>query len=352
MLASNGGGWASLKRFTRPRRVWTRASSWHITLFISGLITILAVAVHVAPLAVDAQPAGEVHHIGFLRFGPPPPTWVEALRQGLREFGQIEGKNIAIEYAVAPSVTQLPEVAAELVRHKIDVLVASGTPSVLPAKNATSTVPIVFVASIDPIATGVVPSLARPGGNITGVTSMYTEAIGKRLQLLAELFPKLSKIAVLVRDHPDQAQRLREAELAARAFGVQLQVLRVRDPRDFEGAFNAARGASALLQLDDALFTANRAQVAELALKNRLPTMVGHRELVEAGGLLAYGADYEYLYRRAAMFVDKILKGAKPADLPVEQPTKFELVINLKTARALNLTIPPSFLLRADRVVE
>ena len=181
---------------------------------------------------------------------------------------------------------------------------------------------------------------------------MYTEAIGKRLQLLAEFLPKLSRIAVLVRDHPDQAQRLREAELAARALGIQLQALRVRDPRDFEGAFNTARGASAVLQLDDALFTANRTLIAELALKNRLPTMVGHRELVEAGGLLAYGADYEYLYRRAAMFVDKILKGAKPADLPIEQPTKFELVINVKTAKALGLTVPSSLLLRADQVIE
>jgi putative ABC transport system substrate-binding protein len=321
-------------------------------MFISGLIVLLAVAVHIVPLAVEAQPAGKVHRIGFLRFGPAPPTWIESFRQGLREFGRVEGQNITIEYAVARSLAQLPDVAAELVRLKVDVLVASGTPSVLPAKNATSTIPVVFVASIDPIATGVVPSLARPGGNVTGVTSMYAEAVGKRLQLLEELLPKLSRIAVLARDHPDQAQRGREAELAARTLGVQLQVLRVRDPRDFEGAFNAARGASALLQLDDALFTANRTQVAELALKNRLPTMVGHRELVEAGGLLAYGADYEYLYRRAATFVDKILKGAKPADLPVEQPTKFELVVNMKTARALGLTIPQSLLLRADHVIE
>lgn len=282
--------------------------------FVAGVALMVA-----APPGAVAQPADQVYRIGFLRFGPPPPTWIDALRQGLRELGLVEGQKISIEYGVARSLAQLPEIAEELVRRKVDVVVASGTPSVLPAKNATSTIPVVFVASMDPIATGVVPSLARPGANVTGVTSMYTEAIGKRLQLLAEFLPKLSRIAVLVRDHPDQAQRLREAELAARALGIQLQALRVRDPRDFEGAFNTARGASAVLQLDDALFTANRTLIAELALKNRLPTMVGHRELVEAGGLLAYGADYEYLYRRAAMLVDKILKGVKPADLPIEQ---------------------------------
>jgi putative tryptophan/tyrosine transport system substrate-binding protein len=257
--------------------------------FVTGLGAVLA-----APLAVEAQPAGKVHRIGFLRFGPPPPTWIESFRQGLREFGRVEGQNITIEYGLAQNLAQLPDVAAELVRLNVDVLVASGTPSVLPAKNATSTIPVVFVASIDPIATGVVPSLARPGGNVTGVTNMYTAAVGKRMQLLEELLPRLSRIAILA-PGPDLSPRvradIREAELAARTLGVQLQVLKVRDPEDFEGAFNAARGASALLQLDGVLFTANRTQVAELALKNRLPTMVSHRELVEAGGLLAYGAD-------------------------------------------------------------
>jgi putative ABC transport system substrate-binding protein len=314
---------------------------------------ILSGAILVAPLATRAQEVGKVYRIGFLRLGPPPTTWLENFRQGLRELGYVEGRNITIEYGLAQSLAQLPDLAAGLVRLKVDVLVASGTPSVLPAKNATSTIPVVFVASIDPIATGVVPSLARPGGNVTGVTAMYADVIGKRFQLLAELLPqKLSRIAVLVRDDPTQVQRLREAELAARAIGVQLQVLRVRDLRDFERAFNAARDASALIQLDDALFTANRTQIAELALKNRLPAMVGHRELVEAGGLLAYGASLSGMYREAAIYVDKILKGAKPADLPIEQPTKYELVINLRTAKALGLTIPPSLLLRADQVIE
>jgi len=311
-----------------------------------------------APLAVEAQRVVKPYRVGFLRFGPPPPQWIAAFRQSLRELGWVEGQNIVIDYAVGQRLSQLPELAAELARRKVDVLVASGVPSVLPAKNATSTIPVVFVASIDPIATGVVPSLARPGGNVTGTTTMYADVIGKQLQLLSELFPKISHIAVLVRDNPDSstnAQRVREAELAARAIGLQLQITRVRDPRDpreFDAAFNAVRGATALIQLDDNVFTETRTQVAQLALKYRLPAMVGHRQIVEAGGLLSYGADIEDLYRRAAVYVDKILKGAKPGDLPVEQPTKFELVINMKTAKALGVTIPPSLLQRADQVIE
>jgi putative tryptophan/tyrosine transport system substrate-binding protein len=311
-----------------------------------------------APLAAEAQRVVKPYRVGFLRAGPPPPPWIAAFRQSLRELAWVEGQNIVIDYAIGQRLSQLPELAAELVRRKVDVLVASGGPSVLPAKNATSTIPVVFVASLDPIATGLVPSLARPGGNVTGTTTMYADAIGKQLQLLSELFPKISHIAVLVRDNPEsstQVQRVREAELAARSLGLQLQITRVRDPRDpreFDAAFNAVRGATALIQLDDAVFTETRTQVAQLALKYRLPAMVGHRQIVEAGGLLSYGADIEDLYRHAAVYVDKILKGAKPGDLPIEQPTKFELVINLKTAKALGLTIPPSLLQRADQVIE
>lgn len=300
----------------------------------------------------EAQQVGKVNRIGFLRVGPPPTTWIEGFRQGLRELGYLEGQNITIEYGLARSAAQVPDVAAELVRLKVDVLVASGTPSVLPARNATSTIPVVFVAAIDPVATGVTASLARPGGNLTGVTAMHADLTGKRLELLKELLPKLSRIAVLVRDHPGHAQYVQEAELAARTLGAQLQVLAVRDPRDFEGAFSAARGASALLQVDDAMFTAHRTQLAELALKNRLPTMYGFSDMVEAGGLMAYGPHYEDLYRRAATYVDKILKGRKPADLPVEQPIKFELVISLKTAKQIGLTIPPNLLYRADKVIK
>ena len=316
------------------------------------LSVVLATVFLATVFPAEAQQAGKVNRIGFLRVGPPPTTWIEGFRQGLRELGYLEGQNITIEYGLARSAAQVPDVAAELVRLKVDVLVASGTPSVLPARNATSTIPVVFVAAIDPVATGVAASLARPGGNVTGVTAMHADLTGKRLELLKELLPKLSRIAVLVRDHPGHAQYVQEAELAARTLGAQLQVLTVRDPRDFEGAFSAARGASALLQVDDAVFTAQRTQIAELALKNRLPTMFGQSASVEAGGLMAYGPRYEDLYRRAAVYVDKILKGTKPSDLPVEQPTRFELVINLKTAKALGLKIPPSVLGRADKVIK
>jgi putative ABC transport system substrate-binding protein len=250
-------------------------------------------------------------------------------------------------------VAQLPDVAAELVRHKVEVLVASGTASVLPARNATRTIPVVFVAAIDPVSTGVVASLARPGGNVTGVSGAQTDLTGKRFELLKELFPKVSKIALLVREpSPDTARYVREAEHAARTLAIHLQVLTVRGPGDFEGAFGAARGAGALVQVPDAMLTAHRAQLAALALKFRLPTMSGLSEMVEAGGLMAYGSSLGAIHRTAAALVHKILKGAKPSDLPVEQPTKFELVINLKTAKALGLTIPPSLLGRADEVLQ
>ncbi len=306
-----------------------------------------------APLAAQAQQAGKVSRIGFLRVGSTPPAFIEGFRQGLRELGYVEGQNIVIEYGLAQNAGHLPDVAAGLVRLKVDVLVASGIPSVLPAKNATSTIPVVFVAAIDPVAAGVVASLARPGGNVTGVAVNQVELTGKRLELLKELVPKVSRVAVLVRaGSPAAAQYVTYAEPAARILGTSLQVLTVREPHELAGAFSAARGASALIQSDDAVFTAHRTQIAELALKNRLPTVSGLREFVEAGGLMAYGAHTGDLHRRAATYVDKILKGAKPADLPVEQPTKFELVINLKTAKALGLGIPQSLLLRVDEVIQ
>jgi len=316
--------------------------------------TVLALlALSAAPLTAGAQQTGKVHRIGLLRVGSPPPGFIEPFRQGLRELGYVEGQSIIIEYGLAEKVAQLPELAARLLRLKVDVLVASGTPSVVPARNATSTVPVVFVAAIDPVATGVVTSLARPGGNITGVSAVHADAVGKRVQLLKELLPKASRIAFMVRaTSPATAQYVKEAELAARTLGIQLQILAVRDPGDLEGAFASAQGASALLTVDDAMLTAQRTRIADLALKNRLPTISGFSEMVEAGGLMSYGPHYGDLYRRAAAQVHKILKGTKPADLPVERPTKFELVINLKTAKALGMTIPQSVLLRADRVIE
>jgi len=317
------------------------------------LLLALGAGLLVVPLGVEAQQLGKVHRIGFLRVGPPPPTFIEPFREGLRELGYIDGKNIIIEYGVAQSVAQLPDVTAELIRLKVDILVASGTPSVLPARNATSTIPVVFVAAIDPVATGVVASLARPGGNVTGVTAVHTDVIGKRLQLLKELLPKASRVAFLVRAaSPPTAQYLKEAERAARVLGMRLQILTVQDLGDLEGSFSSAQGASALLQVDDAMLTAQRVRIADVALKNRLPTMSGLSETVEAGGLMSYGPHYGDLYRLAATQVSKILKGAKPAELPVEQPTKFELVINLKTAKALGITVPRSILVQATKVIE
>ena len=300
-----------------------------------------------------AQQAGTVPRIVLLRVGPPPPSFIEPFKQALRDLGYVEGQSIVIEYGLAQSVAQLALVAAEVLRFKVDVLVASGTPSVVPARNATRTIPVVFVAAMDPVASGVVESLARPGGNVTGVSAVHADLTAKRLQLLKELFPKLSRIAFLVRaTSPATAQYIKEAELAARTLEMQLQVLAVREASDLAGAFGAAQGASAVLQVDDAMLTTQRTLIAQLALKHRIPTMSGLSETVEAGGLMSYGPHYGDLYRRAATQVHKILKGARPAELPVEQPTKFELVINLKTAKALGLTIPESLLARADQIIE
>jgi putative tryptophan/tyrosine transport system substrate-binding protein len=314
---------------------------------------IAAGALFAAPLAAEAQQAGQIYRVGFLRVGPPPPTWIDGFRRGLRELDYFEGQNIVIEFGLAQDAAQIPDVLADLVRRKVSVILASGTPSVLPTKTAASAIPVVMVAAIDPVATGVATSLARPGGNVTGLTAIQTELIAKRFEMLKEVLPQISKIAVLVRaDSPATGQYVTESEFAARSLGAQLQVLPVRTLGDFEEAFSAARGASALLHADDAVFTANRTQIAELALKNRLPTLSGVDVYVEAGGFMSYGTHYFDLYRRAAAYVDKILKGAKPADLPIEQAIKFELVINMRTAKALGLNIPPRVLARADRLIE
>jgi len=316
--------------------------------FLYGAMAALA-----APRNAETQQTGRIYRLGFLRNGPPPQTFIEGLRQGLRELGYVEGQHISIEYGLARSADELPTAAARLVSLKVDVILASGTPPVPAAKSATKTIPIVFVASIDPVATGVVASLARPGGNVTGLTGIYSDLMGKRLELLGEAVHKLSRVSVLSHaTNPGNAEYIRQAELAARALGVQLQLLAVRDAGDFERVFSEARGASGLIQLDDVIFTSHRRRVVELAARYRLPTIYGFKEFVHAGGLMSYGPDYPDLYRRAATYVDKILKGANPADLPIEQPTKFELVINFKTAKALGLAIPPSLLVRADQVIE
>ena len=304
-------------------------------------------------LTADAQPLKQMHHIGFLRVGPPPASFIDGFRQGLREQGYIEGQHYVIEYSLAQSAAQIPEAAAELVRRKVDIIVASGTPSVLPARDAAGPTPVVFVAAIDPVAAGLVASLAQPVGNITGMTTISADVTAKRLQMVRQLLPKLTKIALLIRESsPDTAQYVKESETATRNLGIELQIEIERDPKDLEGVFVAVRGANALVVADDAEFTAHRAQIAELALKNHLPTVFGLREQAEAGGLMAYGPSFEELYRRAASHVYKILQGAKIADLPIEQPVKFEFVLNMRTAKALDLTIPPSLLALADEVIE
>jgi putative ABC transport system substrate-binding protein len=305
------------------------------------------------PLAAHAQHSGKVNRVGFLRVGPLPPSFIDPFRKVLRELGYVEGQSMVIEFGLAKSATQLPNVAADLIHLGVDVLVASGTPSVMPAQEAAGKIPVVFVAAIDPVATGLAANLARPGGNVTGVTAVHADVTGKRLQILMELLPKLTKIALLVRaTSPASAQYVNEAAAATRTLGIELQILSVRDTSDFEEAVGRARTASALLVVDDAVFTAQRTKIAELALKYGLPTISGLRETVDAGGLMAYGPNYGDLYRQAGKQVHKILNGAKPADLPIEQPTIFELVINLKTAQALGPTVPQALLARADEVIE
>ena len=282
---------------------------------------------------------------------------IEAFRQGLRDLGYVEGRNIVIEYRYADEkYERLPALAAELVRLKVDVIVSHGTPGPLAAKQATSAIPIVMTSAGDPVASGLVSSLARPGGNVTGLSLMVPELGGKRVQLLKEILPGLSRVAVLWNAaNPYASLVVREMEIAATTLGVQLQSLVVRGPDDFEGALAAATTgrAGALTAVEDPLTITKRTQIVDFAAKSRLPAIYGVKEFVDAGGLMSYGAHLADLYRRAAAtYVDKILKGAKPADLPVQQPTKFEFVINLKTAKALGLTIPQSVLLRADEVIQ
>jgi putative tryptophan/tyrosine transport system substrate-binding protein len=314
---------------------------------------IILLAMMATPIAASSQQPGKIKHIGFLRVGPPPPAFIEGFRRGLRELGYLEGQHFVIEYGLAETVAQIPDAAAELVRRRVDIIVASGTPSVLPARDAAGQIPVVFVATIDPVAAGLVASLARPDHNITGMTSISADVIAKRLQMVRELLPNVTKVALLVRESsPDTAQYVKESATAARNLGIELQVEIERDPKDLEAVFVAAKGASALLVADDAEFTAHRAQIAELALKNQLPTISGLRELAEAGGLMTYGPSFDELYRRAASHVYKILQGVNIADLPIEQPVKFDFVLNMRTAKALGLTIPPSLLALADEVIE
>ena len=310
------------------------------------------------PLAAHAQTPQKMARIGWLSAGSrtASPHLVEAFLQGLRELGYVEGQTFAMEYRWAEGQQErLPELAVELVELKLDVLVATTSAAVQAAMNATRTISIVMAGGGDPVGLGLVASLARPGGNVTGPSMMNTEVIGKRMQMLKEIVPGLTRVAVLENSvNPIHALFMRETEPTARMLGLELQPIEVHGPEDFEAAFAAAtRGkAGALIAFDDALTLYYRSRIVALAAASRLPAMYGYREFPDEGGLMSYGANLPSHFRHAAKYVDKVLKGTKPADLPVEQPTKVELVINAKTARVLGLVLSPTFLAQADEVIE
>jgi len=313
-----------------------------------------------AALAADAQPSRGVHRIGYLGNSvTASQSRVEAFRQGLRELGWVEGRNIVVETRVADGkIERLPGLATELVRLKVDLIVAVATPAARAAQRATTTIPIVAIAMGDPVRDGLVASLARPGANLTGSTFLGPELVPKRLELLKEALPRVSHVAVLWHRGAFSERTIRdmskETEDAARTLGVRLQFVEVRNPDELERAFSTmARGhPDALVTFPSTMLSGERRRIVALAAQHRLPSMFNSTEFVEHGGLMAYGVSLADLNRRAATYVDRILKGAKPSDLPVEQPTKFELAINLKTAKTLRLTIPPSLLQRADQVIE
>jgi putative tryptophan/tyrosine transport system substrate-binding protein len=309
------------------------------------------------PLSARAQQPAKAARIGFLGLGPASAfaIWVEALRAGLRDLGYVEGKNVVIEFRWAERVDQLPELAAELVSMNVDVIFAASSTLVEAARQATKTIPIVFANHADPVGVGHVASLARPGGNITGMSMLLTELAAKELEILKEAVPQATQIGVLWDPTtPSHRRALPAAEAAGEKLGVRLVVVPAQTVDEFEGAFSTMlrERVASILVVASPLTYSQRAPLAELALKYRLPGMFGTRENVEAGGLMSYSADIVDLYRRSAIYIDKILKGAKPADLPVEQASKYELVINLRTAKSIGLAIPETFLVRADEVIE
>jgi len=307
------------------------------------------------PLAARAQQPGKLPTIGYMGATPSAESQrIAAFVQRLRELGWIEGRTIAIEVRWAEGRNErFAEIAAEFVRLKVDIIVTAGSAPVATAKQATSVIPIVFAAAGDPVGTGLVASLARPGGNVTGQSLQSTDLAGKRLELLREVVPGLSRVAILANaGSPIGVLEMREAQAAARTLGFEVATVEIRRAQDIAPAFDALKAADALYVVADPLVTTNRIRINTLALGARLPTMHGQRDNVEAAGLISYGANFQDLWRHAADYVDKILHGAKPADLPVEQPTKFDLVLNLTTAKVLGLTIPESLMLRADEVIE
>jgi putative tryptophan/tyrosine transport system substrate-binding protein len=318
-------------------------------------ITLLGGAAVAWPLAARAQQPGKIYTIGLLSPAPFTLSYA-AFSDALRELGWIEGRNLAFERRSAENrLERLPDLAAELVRLNVDVIVGLGTLGPLAAKRATTTIPIVMANAGDPLGSGLVESLARPGGNVTGMSLMVPDLGGKRLEVLKEVLPRLSRVAVLWNaDNPYAALVFKETQAASQALGIQIQSLELRGPDEFGGTFEVlkAQRPDALIAVEDPLTVSNRKVIADFAAGYRLPALYGLKEFVAAGGLMSYGASLADLYRRAAGYVDKIFKGAKPADLPVQQPTKFELVINLKAATALGLTVPDKLLALADEVIE
>jgi putative ABC transport system substrate-binding protein len=337
-------------------RVWAKKNE-----MIDGrlpFVVTITLIILAAAFTADAQQPMKIFRIGYLTATSLSAIAdrTEAFRQGLREFGYVEGKNIVIEQRHAEGkLERLPALAGELVRLNVDVIVSAGPADTRAAKELTSTIPIVMAQDSDPVGNGFIASLARPGGNITGLATLAPEISGKRLQLLKETVSKLSRVAVFGRStRPGNASALREVEVAAKKLGVRLQYLDVEGPKDVATAFQAATEgrADAVLVLEAPVFINQRTQIAELAVKSGFPAIYSRSENVEAGGLMSYGVSITDLFRRAATYVEKILKGTKPADLPVEQPTKFEFMINLKAAKQIGLTIPPSVLARADKVIK
>jgi putative ABC transport system substrate-binding protein len=323
------------------------------------IVTCLLASILLATVSLaEAQQRGKVPRIGFLAAPSPSffSTRMNAFREGLYDLGHVEGKNISIEYRYAGGkLDRLPALAAELVRLKVDVIVTSSAPGAVAAKNATGTIPVVFVTAGDPVGMGLVTSMARPSGNVTGLTTHAPELSGKRLELLKEVVPRITRVAVLWNpSNPGFSEMLKEMQAASQAHALQLQSLEVRSLEDFEAAFESiTRGDShAIIVVSDPFLNTHHRLILDLAVKHRLPAMYGGPEVVDAGGLMSYGPGFSDQYRRAATYVDKILRGMKPAELPVERPMKFELVINLKTAKQIGLTIPESVLYRVDKVIK
>ncbi len=320
------------------------------------LLLALIVGLGGAPLGADAQPAARTYRVGYLETGDVRPRPWQAFRERLRELGFVEGRNVAFETRSADGrIDQLPGLAAELVRLKVDVIVTAGSPATHAAKGATSSIPVVMATGGDPVALGLVRSLARPGGNVTGLTTLSRELSGKRVEMLREVLPRASRMGLLWhRSSEIDALTRRETEAAAHALGIPLTAVGVDGPDEFAPAFSAlvADRAGAVLVATSPMFFGHRRQLADLALKHRMPSIFAFREYAEAGALMAYGPSYSELFQRAAGYVDRILRGARPADLPVEQPTKFELTINVRTAKALGLTIPSPVLARADELIQ